>query len=88
MTGGTQVRSQNMAGISKKMPVFATIAAIIFLFSFLLPTGLPLLNGYAGKFNLPQVFAANWKLAAWAAAGALLASACLLVFIPAFFWVQ
>jgi NADH-quinone oxidoreductase subunit M len=62
-------------GISNVMPVYATIAMIMFLSSM----GLPLLNGFVGEFTIMQgAFTANWKWAAWAAPGVVLAAAYLL----------
>jgi NADH-quinone oxidoreductase subunit M len=62
-------------GISNVMPVYATIAMIMFLSSM----GLPLLNGFVGEFTILQgVFSANWKWAAWAAPGIVLAAAYLI----------
>jgi NADH-quinone oxidoreductase subunit M len=41
--------------------------------------GLPLLNGFVGEFTILQgAFTANWKWAAWAAPGVVLAAAYLL----------
>ena len=62
-------------GISNVMPVYATIAMIMFLSSM----GLPLLNGFVGEFTILQgVFTANWRWAAWAAPGVVLTAAYLL----------
>jgi len=62
-------------GISNVMPIYATITMIMFLSSM----GLPLLNGFVGEFTILQgAFAANWKWAAWAAPGVVLAAAYLL----------
>jgi NADH-quinone oxidoreductase subunit M len=62
-------------GISNVMPVYATITMIMFLSSM----GLPLLNGFVGEFTILQgAFVANWKWAAWAAPGVILAAAYLL----------
>ena len=62
-------------GISNVMPVYATITMIMFLSSM----GLPLLNGFVGEFTILQgAFTANWKWAAWAAPGVILAAAYLL----------
>jgi NADH-quinone oxidoreductase subunit M len=62
-------------GISTVMPVYATITMIMFLSSM----GLPLLNGFVGEFTILQgAFAANWKWAAWAVPGVILAAAYLL----------
>jgi NADH-quinone oxidoreductase subunit M len=57
------------------MPVYATITMIMFLSSM----GLPLLNGFVGEFTILQgAFTANWRWAAWAAPGVILAAAYLL----------
>ncbi len=62
-------------GISNVMPVYATITMIIFLSSM----GLPLLNGFVGEFTILQgTFMENWKWAAWAVPGVILAAAYLL----------
>ena len=62
-------------GISNVMPVYATITMIMFLSSM----GLPLLNGFVGEFTILQgAFTANWRWAAWAAPGVILAAAYLL----------
>src|SRR5450755_1689305 len=62
-------------GISNVMPLYATITMIMFLSSM----GLPLLNGFVGEFTILQgAFTANWKWAAWAAPGVVLAAAYLL----------
>src|SRR5512142_359583 len=62
-------------GISNVMPVYATITMLIFLSSM----GLPLLNGFVGEFTILQgTFMANWKWAAWAVPGVILAAAYLL----------
>jgi NADH-quinone oxidoreductase subunit M len=62
-------------GISNVMPVYATIAMIMFLSSM----GLPLLNGFVGEFTILQgTFMENWKWAAWAVPGVILAAAYLL----------
>src|SRR5271157_1497834 len=62
-------------GISNVMPIYATITMIMFLSSM----GLPLLNGFVGEFTILQgAFTANWKWAAWAAPGVVLAAAYLL----------
>jgi len=62
-------------GISNVMPVYATITMIMFLSSM----GLPLLNGFVGEFTILQgAFTENWKWAAWAAPGVVLAAAYLL----------
>jgi len=57
------------------MPVYATITMIMFLSSM----GLPLLNGFVGEFTILQgTFMANWRWAAWAVPGVILAAAYLL----------
>jgi len=62
-------------GISNVMPIYATITMIMFLSSM----GLPLLNGFVGEFTILQgAFIANWRWAAWAAPGVVLAAAYLL----------
>jgi NADH-quinone oxidoreductase subunit M len=62
-------------GISTVMPVYATIAMIMFLSSM----GLPLLNGFVGEFTILQgTFMENWRWAAWAVPGVILAAAYLL----------
>jgi NADH-quinone oxidoreductase subunit M len=62
-------------GISNVMPLYATITMIMFLSSM----GLPLLNGFVGEFTILQgAFIANWRWAAWAAPGVVLAAAYLL----------
>ena len=62
-------------GIANVMPVYATIAIIMFLSSM----GLPLLNGFIGEFTILQgAFVENWKWAAWAVPGVILAAAYLL----------
>src|ERR1700683_640217 len=62
-------------GISNVMPVYATITMIMFLSSM----GLPLLNGFVGEFTILQgAFTANWRWAAWAVPGVVLAAAYLL----------
>src|SRR6202789_2562186 len=62
-------------GISNVMPLYATITMIMFLSSM----GLPLLNGFVGEFTILQgAFTANWKWAACAAPGVILAAAYLL----------
>jgi len=62
-------------GISTVMPVYATISLIMFLSSM----GLPLLNGFVGEFTILQAaYMANWKWAAWAVPGVVLAAAYLL----------
>jgi len=62
-------------GISNVMPVYATITMIMFLSSM----GLPLLNGFIGEFTIMQgALLENWRWAAWAAPGVILAAAYLL----------
>src|SRR5450432_2802549 len=62
-------------GISNVMPVYATIAMIMFLSSM----GLPLLNGFIGEYYIMLgTFTENWKWAAWAVPGVVLAAAYLL----------
>src|SRR3954451_22664052 len=62
-------------GISNVMPVYATITMIMFLSSM----GLPLLNGFVGEFTILQgTFMENWRWAAWAIPGVVLAAAYLL----------
>src|ERR1700747_767528 len=62
-------------GISNIMPVYATITMIMFLSSM----GLPLLNGFVGEVTiLWGTFMENWKWAAWAVPGVILAAAYLL----------
>src|ERR1700681_3420637 len=62
-------------GISTVMPLYATITMIMFLSSM----GLPLLNGFVGEFTILQgTFMENWKWAAWAVPGVVLAAAYLL----------
>ena len=62
-------------GISNVMPLYATITMIMFLSSM----GLPLLNGFVGEFTILQgTFMENWKWAAWAVPGVILAAAYLL----------
>jgi NADH-quinone oxidoreductase subunit M len=62
-------------GISTIMPVYATIALIMFLSSM----GLPLLNGFVGEFTILQAaFMAKAAWAAWAVPGVVLAAAYLL----------
>jgi NADH-quinone oxidoreductase subunit M len=57
------------------MPVYATITLIMFLSSM----GLPLLNGFVGEYYIMLgTFMENWKWAAWAAPGVVLAAAYLL----------
>jgi NADH-quinone oxidoreductase subunit M len=59
-------------GISNVMPVYATITMIMFLSSM----GLPLLNGFVSEgFFSTGTFAENWKWAAWAVPGVILAAA-------------
>src|ERR1022692_1301053 len=62
-------------GISNVKPVYATITMIMFLSSM----GLPLLNGFVGEFAILQgTFMENWRWAAWAVPGVILAAAYLL----------
>ena len=62
-------------GIANVMPIYATITMIMFLSSM----GLPLLNGFVGEFTILQgTFMENWKWAAWAVPGVILAAAYLL----------
>ncbi len=62
-------------GISNVMPVYATITMIMFLSSM----GLPLLNGFIGEYYIMLgTFVENWKWAAWAVPGVVLAAAYLL----------
>ena len=62
-------------GISNIMPVYATVALIMFMSSM----GLPLLNGFVGEFTILQgTFMENKWWAAWAAPGVILAAAYLL----------
>ncbi len=62
-------------GIANVMPVYAIITLIMFLSSM----GLPLLNGFVGEFTILQgTFMENWKWAAWAVPGVILAAAYLL----------
>jgi NADH-quinone oxidoreductase subunit M len=62
-------------GISTIMPVYATVALIMFLSSM----GLPLLNGFIGEFTILQAaFMAKPAWAAWAVPGVVLAAAYLL----------
>ena len=62
-------------GISTIMPVYATIALIMFLSSM----GLPLLNGFVGEFTILQAaFMANRAWAIWSVPGVVLAAAYLL----------
>ena len=62
-------------GISGIMPVYATIALIMFMSSM----GLPLLNGFVGEFTILQgTFMENKWWAAWAVPGVILAAAYLL----------
>jgi len=62
-------------GISNVMPIYATVTMIMFLSSM----GLPLLNGFVGEFTILQgTFMENWKWAAWAVPGVILAAAYLL----------
>src|SRR6184192_2637745 len=62
-------------GISNVMPVYATIYLIVSLSSL----GMPLLNGFVGEFTILQgTFMENWRWAAWAVPGVILAAAYLL----------
>src|ERR1700722_5594114 len=62
-------------GISNVMPLYAPIPMIMFLSSM----GLPLLNGFVGEFTILQgTFMENWRWAAWAVPGVILAAAYLL----------
>jgi NADH-quinone oxidoreductase subunit M len=62
-------------GISNVMPLYATITMIMFLSSM----GLPLLNGFVGEFTiLMGTYTANWRWAAIAVLGVILAAAYLL----------
>src|SRR6516225_550075 len=62
-------------GISTIMPVYATVALIMFMSSM----GLPLLNGFVGEFTILQgTFMENKWWAAWAVPGMILAAAYLL----------
>ena len=62
-------------GISSVMPLYATITMIMFLSSM----GLPLLNGFVGEFTiLMGTYTANWRWAAIAVLGVILAAAYLL----------
>jgi NADH-quinone oxidoreductase subunit M len=62
-------------GISNVMPVYAAITMIMFLSSM----GLPLLNGFVGEFTiLMGTYTANWRWAAIAVLGVILAAAYLL----------
>src|ERR1700757_1795434 len=62
-------------GISNVMPIYATITMMMFLSSM----GLPLLNGFVGEFTILQgTFMENWRWAAWAVPGVVLAAAYLL----------
>jgi len=62
-------------GISTVMPMYATIALIMFMSSM----GLPLLNGFVGEFTILQgTFMENKWWAAWAVPGVILAAAYLL----------
>jgi len=62
-------------GISNVMPIYAAITLIMFLSSM----GLPLLNGFVGEVTiLWGTFMENWKWAAWAVPGVILAAAYLL----------
>jgi NADH-quinone oxidoreductase subunit M len=62
-------------GISNIMPIYATVALIMFMSSM----GLPLLNGFVGEFTILQgTFMENKWWAAWAVPGVILAAAYLL----------
>jgi NADH-quinone oxidoreductase subunit M len=62
-------------GISTVMPMYATVALIMFMSSM----GLPLLNGFVGEFTILQgTFMENKWWAAWAVPGVILAAAYLL----------
>jgi NADH-quinone oxidoreductase subunit M len=62
-------------GISTIMPMYATVALIMFMSSM----GLPLLNGFVGEFTILQgTFMENKYWAAWAAPGVIIAAAYLL----------
>jgi NADH-quinone oxidoreductase subunit M len=62
-------------GISNVMPLYATITMIMFLSSM----GLPLLNGFVGEFTiLMGTYTENWRWAAIAVLGVILAAAYLL----------
>ena len=62
-------------GISNVMPLYATITMIMFLSSM----GLPLLNGFVGEFTiLLGTYTENWRWAAIAVLGVILAAAYLL----------
>jgi NADH-quinone oxidoreductase subunit M len=62
-------------GISHVMPVYATIALIMFMSSM----GLPLLNGFVGEFPIMMAtFMVNKTWAIWAVPGVVLAAAYLL----------
>jgi NADH-quinone oxidoreductase subunit M len=62
-------------GISTIMPMYATVALIMFMSSM----GLPLLNGFVGEFTILQgTFMENKWWAAWAVPGVILAAAYLL----------
>jgi len=62
-------------GISNVMPIYATITMIMFLSSM----GLPLLNGFVGEFTiLMGAYTENWRWAAIAVLGVILAAAYLL----------
>jgi len=62
-------------GVSNVMPVYATIAMIMFFSSM----GLPLLSGFVGEVTILQgALTANRRWAAWAALGVVLAAAYLL----------
>ncbi len=62
-------------GISTVMPIYATVALIMFMSSM----GLPLLNGFVGEFTILQgTFMESKAWAAWAVPGVILAAAYLL----------
>src|SRR2546425_3781022 len=62
-------------GISNVMPVYATITMIMFLSSMVMR----LLNACVGEFTILQgTFMENWRWAAWAVPGVILAAAYLL----------
>jgi NADH-quinone oxidoreductase subunit M len=70
-------------GLARVMPVYATLALIIFLASM----GLPLLNGFIGEaMILLGAFAANKAWAAWAVSGVVLGAAYLLWLYQRVFW--
>ena len=62
-------------GLSKQLPVFAVMFAIMTMSSI----GLPGLNGFVGEFLiLVGAFKANWVYAAWATSGIVLGAAYML----------